>query len=114
MNATPIRNGYKGEYKELPIGNFPPFPIGTRRYEKGEVRVIYSPIENLPDGLWSHLSLSCVDRYPTWEEILDCRYTFFKDTDEVFQVLPPKGEYINLHPNCFHLWHAIGRRVTPA
>lgn len=113
MDETKVRNGYRGEYQELPLGDLLPFPIGTRRYVKGEVRVIYSPIESQLDGLWSHLSLSCENRYPTWDEILSCRYEFFKDTDEVFQVLPPKSEYINVHPNCFHLWHKIGKRITP-
>jgi len=85
----------------------------TFAYTKGPMQLLYSPQEPQSDGLWQHASVSCSDRYPTWEEIKDVRDTFFDPEADVFQVLPPKREYVNLHPNCFHLWSPIGRRVTP-
>ena len=88
-------------------------PIGTRQYIKGKLQLLFSPIENHPDGLWKHASISHPLRYPDWNEILDVRYTFFDTNNDVFQVLPPKSEYVNFHPNCFHLWSPIGRRLTP-
>ena len=92
-----------------------PFPPGSIACIKAHVRVLFSyeGEEYHPDGPWMHLSLSTSFRYPTWEEILDCRYTFLKDSEEVFQYLPKKAEYLNLHPYCFHLWAPVGRRVTP-
>lgn len=50
-----------------------------------------------------HLSISCADRYPTWDEIKWARYEFIPDSITVGMILPPKEEYINIHPNCFHL-----------
>ena len=86
---------------------------GTKRYVKGECQLLLTPLENQPDGQWKHVSISHPRRYPTWDEILDARYVFFDEDAEVFQVLPPKQEYVNLHPNCFHLWSPIGRRLLP-
>ena len=48
--------------------------------------------------------------YLTWDEILDVRYAFFDESDEVYQILPPKEEYVNVHKNCFHLWSKVGHR----
>ncbi len=87
---------------------------GTRQWVKGNIRVLFSPEEDHGGGeKWSHLSISLSHRYPTWDEILDARYTFFPDTQEVVQVLPPKSEYVNMHRNCFHLWAPTGKRITP-
>lgn len=86
---------------------------GTKMFHKGNLKLLYSPIEHHPDGLWKHASLSHPKRYPTWDEILDIRNTFFDHNNDVFQVLPPCNEYINIHKNCFHLWSPIGRRITP-
>lgn len=50
-----------------------------------------------------HLSISRTDRYPVWDEIKDARYALIPDECTMAMLLPPKGEYVNLHPNCFHL-----------
>ena len=51
-----------------------------------------------------HLSISRQDRYPSWEEIKDARYALMPPNIVVAQILPPKNDYVNIHPNCFHLW----------
>ena len=110
-----MRNGWL----ELPINVLNPvthmLTEGTKPYAKGNLRVLFSSKErHLPDGsYWKHASVSHHARYPTWDEILDVRYSFFDENDEVVQILPPKGEYVNLHKNCFHLWSPIGKRITP-
>ena len=86
---------------------------GTRQWMKGNVRVLFSPNEQHLDGIWKHLSISLTHRYPTWDEILDARYTFFDENDDVVQILPPRSEYVNFHNNCFHLWSPVGKRITP-
>ena len=50
-----------------------------------------------------HLSISHPSRYPTWDEIRDARYDLLPDGCTMAMLLPPKGEYVNLHRNCFHL-----------
>lgn len=53
-------------------------------------------------NLW-HLSISHLERYPTWEEIKQSRYDLLPRDRNFVMVLPPPGEYVNVHPNCFHL-----------
>jgi hypothetical protein len=65
------------------------------------------------NGYW-HLSVSHRNRYPTWDEIKDVRYKFLPNEITVGLLLPPKEEYVNVHPNCFHLWEVRceGERIT--
>jgi hypothetical protein len=41
------------------------FPTGTKAYRKGNLKLLYSPVENHPDGLWKYASISHHARYPT-------------------------------------------------
>ena len=43
-------------------------------------------------------------RYPTWEEICDARDRFTPPEVTMVQVLPPRGEWVNVHATTFHLW----------
>lgn len=82
----------------------PPFlPASIRCFKFGECHVI---VGHEPAG-W-HLSISHETRYPTWDEIRDARYALCPDDITMSMLLPPKGEYTNLHERCFHLWE-----VTP-
>lgn len=56
------------------------------------------------DGGLLHISCSYPDRAPTWEEIKKVRYAFAPDELYMGMVLPPKAEYVNVHPYTFHLW----------
>ena len=53
-------------------------------------------------GKW-HLSISHKTRYPTWDEIKEARYRFVPDEVTMAMLLPPRDQYVNVHPNCFHL-----------
>jgi hypothetical protein len=57
---------------------------------------------------WEHISVSRVDRCPTWEEMCLVKDLFWDDTDCVIQYHPPKSDYVNNHPYCLHLWRPIG------
>jgi len=103
-----------GGWRQIPAPDFMQQVAPTTAWVKGPCRVLYTMMEPHFGSLWCHASIACTDRYPTWDEILDARYTFFTEDDEVFQYLPPKREYLNLHKNCFHLWHRVGARILPA
>lgn len=61
------------------------------------------------DGLgWEHVSVSFLDRCPTWEEMCLIKNIFWGDDDLVVQFHPRKSEYVNVHPHCLHLWRRIG------
>lgn len=77
--------------------------VQARTYRMGDCRIIVSK----EHGKW-HLSISCKDRYPVWQEIKQARYELLPDQCMMAMLLPPKEEYVNLHQNTFHL-HEIER-----
>lgn len=42
-------------------------------------------------------------RFPTWDEIKEARYRFCPDETYMAMILPPKSEYVNVHPTTMHL-----------
>lgn len=74
-----------------------------RLYTLGQCRILVT--REL--GKW-HLSISCRDRYPDWDEIAEARYRVLPNAVTMAMVLPPKEEYVNMHPNTFHLWEIEG------
>jgi hypothetical protein len=74
-----------------------------KAFAKGPCRVLVSHEDHSGKMRW-HLSISCRHRYPGWEEIKDARYALLPLGMTFAQILPPLTEYINVHPNCFHLW----------
>lgn len=76
------------------------------QYKMGDCLILLAgPGER--DLIGWHFSISCEDRNPTWEEQRDARYALVPDNLYMVSVLPPKGEYVNLHKFCFH-WHESG------
>lgn len=55
-----------------------------------------------PGGL--HLSISTRTRYPNWEEIKRARYKLLPPDRTYAIMFPPMDQYVNVHPNCFHLY----------
>lgn len=43
-------------------------------------------------------------RYPDWDEIADARYRFVPNRLTMMMLLPPREQYVNVHPTTFHLW----------
>jgi len=68
-------------------------------FTEKELRIIVS----IDGGMW-HLSVSHSTRYPTWDEIKYIRYKYLPNEITVGLLFPPKEYYVNIHPNCFHLW----------
>lgn len=79
---------------------------GTRVYRMGRARIYLSP----PNGVlgW-HLSISCQDRYPTWDEVAKAWYDLVPESETRTAVLflPPKSEYINIHEFCLQVQELI-------
>jgi hypothetical protein len=76
----------------------------------GHLRVISSgQSDNNPYGRgWEHVSVSCVERCPTWEEMAKVKSLFWDDDETVIQFHPKRKAHINVHPNCLHLWKQEG------
>jgi hypothetical protein len=84
-----------------------PYSKGLRCFYLGECSVFVCREPAGADGglLW-HLSIAHRDRYPTWDEIHDARYRLVPDAVTMAMLLPPPDEYVNVHPNCFHIWES--------
>lgn len=51
-----------------------------------------------------HLSISHPKRYPMWDEIKEVRIKLLPDNKDFAMIFPKSNDYVNAHPNCFHLW----------
>ena len=85
-----MKISFKGECAFLP---------GAKMYEMNGCAIL---VELEPGG-W-HLSISHKNRYPSWEEIKRARYELLPKDRNFIMVLPPPSDYVNVHPNCFHLY----------
>lgn len=74
----------------------------------------------LPEGLvviasdqggWEHVSVSNPKRLPAWTEMCYVKRLFWDEEDAVMQVHPPASTYVNVHPNCLHLWKPVGQEI---
>lgn len=79
---------------------------GALVYVSGPCRILLSGEAERAIIGW-HFSVSCENRNPTWEEQRDIRYALIPDEVYMMSILPPKSEYVNTHPFCFH-WHEAG------
>jgi len=81
--------------------------IYSKVYVKGDLRVwVTRDLYTTGIVRW-HMSISTPTRYPVWNEIRDARYALMPDDITMAMLLPPKAEYVNVHPNCFHLHEII-------
>ena len=59
----------------------------------------------IADGMgWDHVSVSHERRCPSWDEMCWVKHLFFEPNECVVQYHPPASDYVNVHPNCLHLW----------
>ena len=62
-------------------------------------------------GGWEHVSVCPGNRTPDWGEMNKIKDMFWNDDEVVMQLHPAKSNYVNLMPNCLHLWRPIGKEI---
>ena len=62
-------------------------------------------------GGWEHVSVCPANRTPDWTEMCAIKDMFWNDDEVVMQLHPAKSNYVNLMPNCLHLWRPIGQEI---
>ena len=73
------------------------------RQKIGGLRVLID-CEYKRDGkAWVHVSYSRKDRIPSHEDTCKVKSAFIGDR-YAYAVFPPSDKYVNIHPNCLHLW----------
>ena len=80
---------------------------GTTVHQLGKCMIFVSPPFN---GEGWHISISHPTRYPTWDEIAKARYDLLPNEITMAMILPPRGEYVNVHSFCFHLHQIPGEK----
>lgn len=76
---------------------------GAQRYEMGSCRIIVGHEATEYGKRW-HLSISHPTRYPKWDEIKAARMRYVPHNVTMAMFLPGEQAYVNIHPNCFHLF----------
>lgn len=84
---------------EIPLDVARMLEPGSRAYVMGGAHIIASQQK----AGW-HLSISCENRLPTWEEVRDARYAIVPDEATMVLLLPPQSEYVNIHDFCLQLY----------
>ena len=98
FDAPFVPKGYKAwKYKELAILQ------SIDDFSTEEQLLKEFGTDKMPLGKYKHTSISCHNRFPTWDEIKKVKEEMHGDKF-VIQVLPPKSHYVNIMNNCFHLW----------
>lgn len=102
---------YLDEYRIPLMGDLGDEYNGMFRIKiKGEK---YAIVASNGDG-WEHVSISHKNKIPSWKIMSTIKDMFFEDDEVVMQLHPKKEDYINMHPNCLHLWKPIGKEIpTP-
>jgi hypothetical protein len=60
---------------------------------------------------WDHVSVSRIDRCPTWAEMEQVKRLFFRDDETAMQLHVPTDQHINVHRFCLHLWRPQDRDI---
>lgn len=60
---------------------------------------------------WEHVSVSHMNKNPSWEEMCLAKSIFWCDNECVIQYHPKKSDYVNNSPHCLHLWRPIGTDI---
>lgn len=62
----------------------------------------------LPPPAFEHVSVSIIDRCPSWEEMCWVKSLFFEEEETVIEYHPPRSVYVDHHRFTLHLWRPIG------
>ena len=46
-------------------------------------------------------------KIPTWEQIVEVKREFFKPNEECIHFIPADSEYVNIKPDCMHIFHPL-------
>jgi hypothetical protein len=86
----------------------------AKAYMSSKMNNVFFTVDDFGEGgQWLHLSVSCHQRLPTWEELKKAKETFMGDIFAM-QVLPPKNSYLNINPYVLHLFSRLDAPTIPS
>lgn len=86
--------------------------LGSAAYEKGQLKALLSAHIEGDENPWLHLSVSHIERIPTYEE-LQGAWRAFLGNRPAYQAFVPVEEHVNIHPRTLHLWAPVSHRPLP-
>lgn len=86
---------------------------GSYGYARGKLRVTCSARTEADGKRWMHVSCGRPDRLPSWDELVLVKETFIGAERLAIQVIPPRAQHVNIHPNVLHLWCCLDGDPTP-
>ncbi len=113
MKRHPVPVHRRGLFEYRSNLRLVPGTLEFREFLFGPCLVLFAKEDHEEDGEWHHVSVSCKNRYPTWEELKRIAELLFPKDAEVMQIVATPHPWVNLHKNCFHLWSPIGKRLAP-
>jgi len=113
----PIPGSHEAGFVEQPIIERPvppevrkvvsPDKTQLHNFQMGECRILLGLEPQGVNGeLRWHMSISCVDRHPTWDEIKTARYRLLGPDTVMAMILPPAKDYVNVpqQDHVFQVW----------
>lgn len=86
---------------------------GKHKKQTRLMAAIISGNVELDDKRWIHMSVSTLTRVPTWHELVEVKEWMLGPEAKAIQVIPPRSEYINIHPYTLHLFSCLDGEVFP-
>lgn len=78
----------------------------------GTMLMIVASGAESPQSLgFEHVSVSTEKRCPNWPEMCFVKDLFWDEQEPVFQLHPPRSDYVNNHAFCLHLWHDTQQEI---
>jgi hypothetical protein len=74
-----------------------------------ELKIIGSDAVDPEAHGFEHVSVSTERHIPNWLEMCFVKDIFWPEHETVFQLHPPKSDYVNNHPRCLHLWRHVAQ-----
>lgn len=78
----------------------------------GQTVIVSASVE--ADGrTWVHFSTAFAHRLPTWAEFVRTKELFLGTDVKAIQVIPPRAEYVNIHPYVLHAFVCLDGDPLP-
>lgn len=84
-----------------------PWGDGYALRERGGLRVLIDVSFKADDRAWLHVSVSRAKYPPSWDDLKRVKRDFIGDQNVAVMVFPAAEDFVNIHPNCHHLWHCV-------
>lgn len=78
--------------------------------------VILSAAPQADGHIWLHFSISrtqVTEVLPSWDQLVRAKEALLGADTKAIQVLPPRKQWVNIHPGVLHLWVCLDADPLP-